>query len=72
MNNDVSINKMWNIYNRARNHYIYFKEESKTDKSRKLESFLMLAVVLEEMICSLGLKCLKEMGFKKLYEKKKK
>ena len=71
MNNDVSINKMWNIYNRARNHYIYFDEESKNDKSRKLESFLMLAVVLEEMICSLGLKCLKEMGFKKLYEKRK-
>ena len=51
--NGASVDEIKKLYNRAREHTLYFDQENQ--ESRNLEAFLMLATLIEGVLTRLGL-----------------
>lgn len=68
---DAEIDKIRKLYNRAKEHSLYFNEEEQS--SRNLEAFLMLSILLEGVLTLLGLNLLEKYRdkFGALYKKRK-
>ena len=55
---NLSIDDIWDIYNKAKEHSIYIDEEN--GSSRNLEAFLLLATLFEAALVSLALTLLEK------------